>query len=66
MATSSEQLDVLVRASYPILYVVSHEEDRVETAITSIVEGRNRMSGGATDLWVWSSTKGAFCVAKKL
>ena len=66
MATSSEQLDVLVRASYPILYVVSHEEDRVEAAITSIVEGRNRMSGGATDLWVWSSTKGASCLAKSL
>lgn len=66
MSTSTEQLDVLVRASYPILYVVSHEEDRVEAAISRIVEARNRVATISSDLWIWSSTKGAVCRAKAI
>lgn len=66
MQKSAEQLGVLVRSSYPILYVVSHEEGRVEAAVTQIVQDRNTRGGGNTDLWVWSSTKGATCTSRQM
>lgn len=58
---SVEQLGILVDASYPILYVVSHEEDRVEAALRQIVEDRDKQSGGNTAFMVWSITKGTQC-----
>lgn len=66
MNRSAELIDVLVRAAYPILYVVSHEEDRVEAAITQIVDNRNKKAGTKADLWIWSATKGATCKAKSI
>lgn len=64
--TSAEQLGILVDASYPILYVVSHEEDRVEEALRQIVVQRDKRSGGNTDFLIWSITKGTQCPAKNL
>lgn len=60
---SVEQLGILVDASYPVLYVVSHEEDRVEAALRQIVEDRDKQSGGNTAFVVWSITKGTQCLS---
>ena len=59
MKDSVEELDVLLRAGYPILYVVSHEEDRVAQALSRIVTRRNNVSGQASSFWTWSATEGA-------
>jgi SpoVK/Ycf46/Vps4 family AAA+-type ATPase len=51
----SEQLaemDTLIRARYPVLYIVSWEEERVEQAIGEIACQRNKK------LFVWSSSSG--------
>lgn len=46
------ELDVLIRARYPILYVVTWEEDRVERAIRAIAKKRNK------NVLTWSVTSG--------
>jgi SpoVK/Ycf46/Vps4 family AAA+-type ATPase len=46
------ELETLIRARYPIVYVVSWEEERVEEALTSIARERGRR------LHVWTATKG--------
>lgn len=46
------ELDVLVRARYPIIYVVSWEEERVERSLRRIAEARNKK------LFVWTVTQG--------
>jgi len=45
-------IDILIRARYPILYIVSWEEERVEQAISDIARERNKK------LFVWSSSMG--------
>lgn len=46
------ELEVLVRARYPIIYVISWEEERVERCLRNIAEKRNKK------LFVWSITQG--------
>ncbi len=46
------EIDVLIRARYPILYIVSWEEERVEEALWALARARN------TRLFVWSSSTG--------
>ncbi len=46
------EIDVLIRARYPILYIVSWEEERVEEALWEIARERNKR------LFVWSSSSG--------
>jgi len=60
MYKSVETLDVLLRAAYPLIQVVSHEEERVEQALASIVERKNNLNGTSTELWKWSVTKSAW------
>lgn len=48
----AEELDVLIRARYPILYVVSWEEERVERCLRKIAESRNKK------LFIWTVTQG--------
>jgi hypothetical protein len=62
----AEQLGILVDASYPILCVASHEEDRVERAIHQIVAKRDVRSGSNTAVFVWSITKGTACPAQNV
>ena len=45
-------LEVLVRARYPIIYVVSWEEDRVEQVVIEIAKKRNKK------VHTWSFTRG--------
>jgi ATP-dependent 26S proteasome regulatory subunit len=47
-----EELDVLIRARYPIIYVVSFEEERVEQCLRKIAEKRNKQ------LFIWTVTQG--------
>jgi ATP-dependent 26S proteasome regulatory subunit len=47
-----DELDVLIRARYPIIYVVSWEEERVEQNLKQIAAARNKK------LHVWTCTQG--------
>lgn len=47
-----EELEVLIRARYPIIYVVSWEEERVERCLRQIAESRNKK------LFVWTLSSG--------
>ncbi|HVT14295.1 MAG TPA: AAA family ATPase [Fimbriimonadaceae bacterium] len=47
-----QELDILVRAKYPIVYIVSWEEARVEEALRRVCAPLNRM------LHVWTITQG--------
>jgi hypothetical protein len=47
-----KELDVLIRARYPILYVVSWEEERVEHQLAEIARIRNKK------FFVWTLTQG--------
>jgi SpoVK/Ycf46/Vps4 family AAA+-type ATPase len=46
------QIDHLIRARYPIIYVVSHEERRVETAVRAIAEAQGK------PLFTWTASRG--------
>jgi len=50
--TQIDELDVLVRARYPIIYVVTYEEERVEQHLAQIAAARNKK------LFVWTCTQG--------
>ena len=50
--TPQEELEVLIRARYPIIYVVSWEEERVERCLKKIADARNKK------LLVWTVTQG--------
>lgn len=47
-----EQVNTLVKAVYPIIYIVSHEENRVTNALKIVATQRNRQ------LFTWSCTRG--------
>src|SRR5205085_3670100 len=49
---NSDELDVLIRARYPVIYVVSWEEERVEQQLARIAATRNKK------LYVWTCTQG--------
>ncbi len=55
--SASDELDVLIRARYPVLYVVSWEESRVEQHLEQIAARRGKQ------LYVWSVTAGLRKVA---
>ena len=61
MNRSVEELDVLIRAAHPVIFVVSHEEHRVAQALHEIVERKNKSSEANASLWTWSMTDGAYC-----
>jgi ATP-dependent 26S proteasome regulatory subunit len=48
----NHELEVLIRARYPVIYIVSWEEKRVEEALRSIAEKRGKK------VFVWTATKG--------
>lgn len=52
MTSFAEQLELLIRARYPILYVVSPEEARVQQIVAQIAERRQK------NLYEWSCTLG--------
>lgn len=50
--TAQQELEVLIRARYPIVYLVSWEEERVEQHLARIAQKRNKK------MYVWSFTQG--------
>lgn len=46
------EIEILVRARYPILYIVSWEEPRVDEALAMVAQARNKK------LFVWTLTRG--------
>ncbi len=50
--SAQEELEVLIRARYPVIYVVSWEEERVERCLREIAEKREKV------LYVWTVTQG--------
>ena len=49
---AADELDVLIRARYPIIYVVSWEEERVERCLRKIADSRKKK------LFIWTITQG--------
>lgn len=52
LETISSQIDTLIRARYPIIYIISWEEKRVEDALRSIAGSRGKK------IYTWSITQG--------
>ena len=52
MATPQEQMDVLIRSRYSIIYVVSWEEDRVQKTLAEIAKRQEKK------LFTWTITRG--------
>lgn len=50
--SAAQELEVLIRARYPIIYVTSWEEERVEEVLRQIAEKRDKR------LFVWTITQG--------
>ncbi len=50
--SSSQEIEDLIRAAYPLLYVISPEEDRVEKAVKDVCQRRKRK------FVTWSVTQG--------
>ena len=50
--TPEQELEVLIRARYPIIYVTTWEEERVEQLLREIAEKRGKK------LFVWTATQG--------
>ncbi len=48
----NQELDTLIRARYPIIYIVSWEEERVERALKTIADNRGKK------LYQWTVTQG--------
>jgi ATP-dependent 26S proteasome regulatory subunit len=52
MTTVDRELETLIRARYPIIYIISWEEKRVEEALRAITAGRGKR------MFVWTVTQG--------
>jgi hypothetical protein len=52
--TSIDQLDVLIRARYPLIYVVTWEEQRVEEVVTRFARAREKK------VFVWTASRGIY------
>lgn len=51
-ARFSEQMDLLIRARYPVLYVVTHEEARLESLLAELSRRQGK------PLWSWTAARG--------
>ena len=52
------RLEILIRASYPLVWVYSFEEDRVVVAIRAIAERLAEDRGKRRSVYVWSASRG--------
>jgi SpoVK/Ycf46/Vps4 family AAA+-type ATPase len=53
-----KDIEHLMRARYPLVYVLSSEEKRVEESIRRVVANRDRDKGVRTKIYTWSVTEG--------
>lgn len=59
--TTNKKIEFLIRARYPLIYIVSSEESRIEKEIKRIVKEREKKQSaqeGIRKLFHWSITKG--------
>jgi SpoVK/Ycf46/Vps4 family AAA+-type ATPase len=64
--TSSDQINTLIRARLPVVWVVSYEEFRVEESINAMVDENNSDFGTEIKVWNWSFTTGLNCPANEI
>ena len=50
LSAQDREIDILIRARYPMIYLVSYEENRVEDALRRIVDGKKPVH-------IWSATE---------
>ena len=50
--STMEEIDSLIRARYPILYLLTHEESRLETLLFELAKKQNKL------FYTWTATRG--------
>src|SRR2546428_9521961 len=53
-----KDIEHLMRARYPLIYILSSEEKRVEDSIRRVLATRERDKGVKTKFFTWSVTEG--------
>src|SRR5438105_9805730 len=53
-----KDLEHLMRARYPLIYILSSEEKRVEESIRRVLSKREKDKGLKTKVYTWSVTEG--------
>jgi SpoVK/Ycf46/Vps4 family AAA+-type ATPase len=53
-----KDIEHLMRARYPLIYILSSEEKRVEESIRRVLQGREKDKGVKTKFYTWSVTEG--------
>ena len=53
-----KDIEHLMRARYPLIYILSSEEKRVEESIRRVLHGREKDKGVKTKFYTWSVTEG--------
>lgn len=58
VADDESRLEVLIRASIPLVLILSYEEERVLSAVRSIADRLSEDSGKKRSLYLWSTSRG--------
>src|SRR5437660_960811 len=58
MRRVDKDIEHLMRARYPLIYILSSEERRVEESIKRVLEAREKEKGYKTKIYTWSVTEG--------
>src|SRR5438876_10225095 len=53
-----KDIEHLMRARYPLIYILSSEEKRVEKSIADVLLDRDLSKGVRTKIYTWSVTEG--------
>jgi len=53
-----KDIEHLMRARYPLIYILSSEERRVEESIKRVLDAREKEKGYRTKIYTWSVTEG--------
>jgi len=53
-----EDIDIFVKSRYPLIYLVSFEEERVITELTKLAQATKK------ELFVWSATQGIYSITR--
>src|SRR5438105_9317349 len=51
-----KDIEHLMRARYPLIYILSSEEKRVEDSVRRVLETREKEKGYKTKIYTWSVT----------
>lgn len=54
-----QDIDIFVKSRYPLIYIVSFEEERVITELAALAESSKK------ELFVWTCTQGIYSISKK-